>query len=357
VGPTETLIVVVVVLAFLQYRKQQQTRTATAVAAAARQAELRSKELERLVSLGRALAISGDFTALHDVFIRYLPKFTHERSCWLLICQENCWDVFVRCCPEERSAGSLESIGERALASGDGHVRLDGVICFPMIVGVHPVGVLVVDDTSEVDAQLCRAIEAAAALAAVSIRNVNSLIDLRENGLRDPLTGCFNRAHAVETLEAELHRSQRTQSPTSMIMFDVDHFKGINDGFGHLAGDHVLAGVGRRLTEVLRASDIKCRYGGDEFLIILPDTPPAGARQLAESIRQDMARITVPAADGRAITVSVGVATQERDEVDALAVIARADAALYLAKRAGRNCVHTGEADRPPQLRLASLAS
>jgi diguanylate cyclase (GGDEF)-like protein len=141
-------------------------------------------------------------------------------------------------------------------------------------------------------------------------------------------------------------------------MFDVDEFKRVNDSYGHLMGDHLLASVGRRLNEVLRTSDVKCRYGGDEFVLILPDTPADGARQLAESIREELARIAVPAVEEEVrVTVSIGLATSDGSETEAKALIARADAALYRAKRGGRNRVHVADLDRLSSLRLATAAS
>ena len=118
-----------------------------------------------------------------------------------------------------------------------------------------------------------------------------------------------------------------------------------------------LAEVGKRLGELLRTSDVKCRYGGDEFLLILPDTPAAGSRQLAESLRREMSRLALPTAGGELkVTISVGVVTASKNELDAQAVIARADQALYRAKHAGRNRVVAAEADGDAPLRLINAA-
>jgi len=162
----------------------------------------------------------------------------------------------------------------------------------------------------------------------------------------------------LETLNAELRRAQRAKTPLSMIMFDVDKFKAVNDSYGHLAGDQLLAEVGKRLAEQLRTSDVKCRYGGDEFLLILPDTPAGGARQVAESLRYELSRIALPAGDSEVtMTVSVGVVTTAKNELDAQAVIARADKALYRAKHAGRNRVYVAEMDAGASLRLVNAVS
>ena len=121
-------------------------------------------------------------------------------------------------------------------------------------------------------------------------------------------------------------------------MFDIDHFKTINDELGHLRGDDLLRAVGAQLTRVLRSTDMRCRYGGDEFLIILPDTPLIGAQQVAESVRREMATLAM-VAGGKTIpvTVSVGIAAAGPAELGVTALIERADDALYQAKRAGRD--------------------
>jgi diguanylate cyclase (GGDEF)-like protein len=356
----QPLIVLGAVFAFHQYRKRQEAKADLASAAAdVTQARLRSQELERLVGLSRSLAMATDFTRLHQTFSRYLPKFTHDRSCWLLICHQGCWDVLVRAEDDHRPTEELESIAERALIAGAGANRtsFDGVTCFPMMVGGRPVGMVMVDESPGLVEEDCRSLEAAAALSAISVRNIQTLIETRGNSLRDGLTGCFNRAHALDTLKGELRRAQRADAPLSTIMFDVDKFKQVNDTYGHLAGDHLLAEVGKRLGEVLRTSDVKCRYGGDEFLLILPDTPAAGARQLAESIRQEMSRTVLQAGEHDVnVTISVGVATAERAERDAQAFIARVDRALYRAKQAGRNRVHADVVETVAPLRLVGAA-
>ena len=129
-----------------------------------------------------------------------------------------------------------------------------------------------------------------------------------------------------------------------MIMFDLDGFKPINDTHGHLAGDAVLTGVGIRMRAVLRGSDLKCRYGGEEFLILLPDTPLIGAQRVAESLRRDLEMHPVKWAHGEiSISASFGVATSLPGEIDALGLVARADVAMYTARQSGRNCVRATE--------------
>ena len=123
-------------------------------------------------------------------------------------------------------------------------------------------------------------------------------------------------------------------------MLDLDHFKAVNDLHGHLCGDQVLVGVGRILRETLRVSDDRCRYGGEEFLLVLPDTTAEGAARVAENLRVRFARTPVLCARGAVrFTASLGVAQALPGESDVNAVLGRADAALYAAKKAGRNRV------------------
>jgi diguanylate cyclase (GGDEF)-like protein len=148
-------------------------------------------------------------------------------------------------------------------------------------------------------------------------------------------------------MDGELRRSRRSQMPVSLLMFDLDHFKSVNDTYGHLCGDAVLAAVGQRMNAVLRGSDLKCRYGGEEFLVLLPDTPLAGASRVADTLRRELEQHPVRwHGESIPVTASFGVTAITPGEVDANAIIGRADAALYRAKEAGRNCIRADE-ERP----------
>jgi diguanylate cyclase (GGDEF)-like protein len=142
-------------------------------------------------------------------------------------------------------------------------------------------------------------------------------------------------------------------------MFDIDSFKTLNDRYGHQAGDAVLVAASRQVGDLLRASDMKCRYGGDEFFVMLPDTPLSGAQQVAENIRRTIAGLSVAVGTHMvSITSSIGVASGQAGEMDAEALIARADAALYAAKREGRNRValdQPKDAARPDVARVLPM--
>ncbi|MEP6783993.1 MAG: GGDEF domain-containing protein, partial [Acidobacteriota bacterium] len=192
-----------------------------------------------------------------------------------------------------------------------------------------------------------RIIEAAAALLAVAAKNAQLFREVKENSVKDSLTGCFTRGHSLEVIDSELRRARRSHTPVTMIMFDLDHFKDVNDRYGHLCGDAVLSAVGKRMKEVLRGSDLKCRYGGEEFLVLLPETPLHGARRVAETLRREICERPVHwSGEALTITASFGLAQTMPGEVNVPAVISRADQALYRAKDAGRNCVRIA-ADSP----------
>lgn len=164
---------------------------------------------------------------------------------------------------------------------------------------------------------------------------------LRETSIRDPLTGLYNRREFDRRLRHELERCHRYQQPLSLLMLDLDHFKAVNDGHGHPAGDKVLREIAGQVKQALRGSDEVVRYGGEEFAVILPDADKPGARVLAQRIRAAIAACAVAVDENRTVnvTVSIGLAGFPDDANCGEMLIAAADRALYDAKRAGRNCV------------------
>lgn len=164
---------------------------------------------------------------------------------------------------------------------------------------------------------------------------------LREQAIRDPLTGLFNRRYLDETLLRELNRCQRNGEPLVVAMLDLDHFKRFNDVYGHDIGDQVLQKVGLSLRQSLRVSDIACRYGGEELTIVMPGSSLEDARFRLEQVRRNICqlRLHVQNSELPAVTVSIGVAAADLDNTEAAMLLNRADVALYEAKRQGRNRV------------------
>ena len=163
---------------------------------------------------------------------------------------------------------------------------------------------------------------------------------LHEQAIRDPLTGLYNRRYLDETIERELARAERYNQPVGIVICDLDNFKLINDTHGHLAGDEVIRIFAELLNTHSRRSDIVCRFGGEEFVMLLPDMPLAVAYQRAEKLRTELAakRITLGAADIQ-VTASFGVAAFPVNGKTQDALIGVADAAMYQAKATGRNRV------------------
>jgi diguanylate cyclase (GGDEF)-like protein len=352
------LVVLSVVFVFHQYRKRQEMKAAALAAAAQAEAErARAQELEQLVTLGRSLANALDFTILRHAIWRHLPGFLRSRAIWVVLRDRHQWTVMVedtdtadRTPPaaiEETADLAAKRLGDDAAAATSAVV--DGFECFPMRSGATVAGMLVMRAGGEpLSEGQRRALEAAVAFLAIAVRNVQLLIETREHSIKDSLTQWFNRGHGLSTIKAELQRARRSGAPLCVLMFDIDKFKTLNDQHGHQAGDAALVAVSRQVGDLLRGSDLKCRYGGDEFLVLLPDTPILGAQQVAEHIRRSLASLPVAVGgDTISLTSSIGVAAARPGEMDAEAVIARADAALYRAKREGRNrvAIDDGQSD------------
>lgn len=184
---------------------------------------------------------------------------------------------------------------------------------------------------------------AAAEQLALTLANLALRCELRTQAIRDALTGLYNRRFLDETLARELHRAERDDLPVSVLMLDIDRFKDFNDAYGHVAGDTVLAEVGQVLLDNIRSGDIACRYGGEEFAVIMTGADEVEATARAGQIRSSMALHAFPGEGQPAghLTVSIGIATRPQHGTDPDGLLRAADAALYRAKDAGRNRVAT----------------
>lgn len=183
--------------------------------------------------------------------------------------------------------------------------------------------------------------QAMADRTALALANLKLRISLREQSIRDPLTDLFNRRYLEETLEREIRRATRLQRPVGLVMMDLDHFKTFNDRFGHEAGDILLRALGGLLKKHTRGGDVACRYGGEEFALILPDISIDDAQLRAEQLREEIKSIQIKFHEEtlQAITLSLGAAIFPDHGDTGQALLRAADAALYEAKRAGRDRV------------------
>jgi diguanylate cyclase (GGDEF)-like protein len=270
---------------------------------------------------------------------------------------ENRLDAATTVAPDSPLAGRLSGIEPRtclALRFGRGHeenpVRppllrcalcVDGELrstCEPLLVGGQVIGSVVVtyvDPLQPVDEARIRNTVAQAAPVLANLRNL-ALAEFRANN--DSLTGLPNKRATEDTLKRMVAQANRSITPLAAAMLDLDHFKQVNDRFGHAKGDEVLAAVGAAVRSCLRESDFAGRYGGEELLLLCPDTTAEGAVILAERIREAIAAIRVPGVD-RQISVSIGVADLIQHGGDAPGLLRQADRALYTAKAVGRNRV------------------
>jgi diguanylate cyclase (GGDEF)-like protein len=241
--------------------------------------------------------------------------------------------------PYVTSAGSMETRCS--------HLRAwphTDAFCMPMMAQGDVLGVLVLRSKAE-HASLSKDMQSLAQTLAESLAltlvNIRLRDRLREQSIRDPLTGLFNRRYMEESLEREISRVARYRGSVGVVMLDIDYFKRFNDTYGHLAGDVLLKEVGNFLSHSLRSADIACRYGGEEFTLILPDAPLEVVRLRAEELRQGVRDLHVKwqGQDVGSITLSLGVAMYPAHGGSGGLVLRTADEALYRAKNQGRDQV------------------
>jgi diguanylate cyclase (GGDEF)-like protein len=212
------------------------------------------------------------------------------------------------------------------------------VVVLPLEIDGHDSGIVLLEHggnpiTSRLPKGTLLALTQFASHAALSLRNARLLAERERQAAIDGLTGLANRREFDQVLPREVSRVERTGEPLSLVVFDVDHFKKINDTHGHLAGDEVLRAIGNVLADAVRDMDLVARYGGEEFAVILPRCDQGDAIHVVERVSGAMR--DDPRLEG--VTISAGVATMPLNATDGLALIAAADGALYESKRSGRN--------------------
>ncbi len=190
----------------------------------------------------------------------------------------------------------------------------------------------------------------------LSLANLRLRERLRQQSIVDVLTGLFNRRYMEETLEREVRRCARAHQPLSVMMMDLDHFKEFNDRHGHAAGDILLSELGVFLRSHVRLEDVACRYGGEEFTLIFPDSSLESTAQRADLIRLGIESLRVEYGGGviGPVTISIGVAAFPEHGIDGAEVLRCADEALYRAKREGRNRIAV--AGRPGKMEASDGA-
>ncbi len=231
------------------------------------------------------------------------------------------------------------------------HPPQGGYFCLPLTVQGETLGVLsLIDNADQTGKHLPDLKQLAVSVGEtikLSISNLKLRDELRQQAIQDPLTGLFNRRYLDETLPRELNRARRLRVPLCVVMLDIDGFKHFNDSFGHGPGDSLLREFGHVLREQLRKSDISCRYGGDEFVLVMPDSSIADTRERVEQIRMFIKGLQPSHNGGQmmdTITLSAGIACMPEHGTTENGLLRAADEALYAAKKTGRDRIVIYEA-------------
>jgi diguanylate cyclase (GGDEF)-like protein len=256
---------------------------------------------------------------------------------------ENCWAL---------RRGQIHVVGNLGLGhscAGGEIAETDNYACAPLVAQGLALGVLSLRQEGRSFEQKDQEwVVTVSRHIAPALANLQLNRTLHMQSVRDPLTGLYNRRYLQETLERELHRAKRKNTPIGVIMLDIDHFKRFNDDYGHEAGDAVLQEVSGLLQKWTRVEDIACRFGGEEFVVVMPEAGLETCGKRAEILREQIERLKIAYRGEllRTITSSLGVAVYPDNGATMEDVLTAADAALYRSKASGRNRVSL--CDRAP---------
>lgn len=283
-------------------------------------------KLDAVLRFARELNASPEMDRLHTVISRGLAPLLGYQDVWIVT-----------------RFGSLQRVilPEGARSGAETLKSVQQWVTFPLTADGATFGLLGIGVGREgMNDRRRDVVREVATLVAQALKTSEAFERMRETSTVDPLTGCSTRAHGLSRLEIELRRAQRSGKQAAVLLLDLDHFKAVNDRYGHPCGDAVLAQVGRTMMQTLRASDIRCRWGGEEFLLVLPETGLEAAKRVADSVCRRIAdsRVIYGTEEVR-VTGSVGVTVTRPGEVSTQNLLLRVDAALYRAKNEGRNCV------------------
>lgn len=293
----------------------------------------------------------GSLAVVRNGTLVVTASWPRERSAVTSSPSESCWGLRLRR-PHVAPAGPL---AQRCSHQPD---EDRSSICVPMIAQGEVLGVMAISSTGEASwmndgpgTMGRRLAQTMAEYVGLALANLDLREELRDQSVRDPLTGLFNRRYLMETLDRDLQRAQRAGSPLTLLAIDVDHFKELNDSAGHAAGDDALRELGAFLSTSIRAGDVACRTGGDEFTVVLEGATLEEAMARAERLREGARELMVVSEQWQ-MSVSIGVAGVPPFGVDAETLQRSADAALYRAKRSGRDQVAMSETPNEVQARL-----
>lgn len=332
----------------------------------------RNTELETMVELGKALTATLDLKEVLAAVMGSVQQLIRATSWSVLLVDEAGGDLVFEAVVSPAAerllgrrlpagsgiAGLVARSGEALFIadlntySGSGRPQLEtteparSIVCVPLRSAEQILGVIELinpydagfDDS---DAQLLMTI---ADFAAIAVENARNYQRIRQLVITDDLTGLYNARHMSRLIEHEVERAHRYNTPLTLVFIDLDYFKHVNDNYGHLAGSRLLGEVGAFIRQHIRKIDLAARYGGDEFVLILPGTPKSGARILCQHILDELRQhdflCSGPTPPVR-ITASLGIAAYPEDALDKDQLLGRADQAMYKVKATTRNAVRS----------------
>jgi diguanylate cyclase (GGDEF)-like protein len=297
--------------------------------------QLLQQHLERLVPASAVTVLNRNNSADRLEAVTRVPDTSPLHRTLANAAPRSCLAIRSARPHEERPGRRAALLSCQICAQDGGHSS-----CTPLTVGGEVIGSVLVTRPADYGAAERQQVRDSVAQAAPVLANLRNLAIAELRAATDSLTGLPNKRAMADTLKRLLAQASRAMEPMSLLMLDLDHFKDINDKFGHPVGDQALAGVGAALRSAIRAGDLAARNGGEEFAVLLPATGADGAVAVAEKIRAAIADISLPA-NGLHLTASVGIATYPEHGTSTESLERLADAALYVAKRSGRDRVET----------------
>ena len=366
--------------------EQQSVQLNNELQARLNESRRRTEQLDLLHELGNALQICFTQEEVYKILAGFLDRCL-ENSCGAIYMINDSRNAAERaaiwdgaedltlshspdaCCALRGGRMHIVRPGSLNLVCGHWPAEAERMqVCMPMqahgeVLGVVSFTARATDtDSKHNDEEQLKVAGAAVSRTALTLAQLRLREALRSQAVRDPLTGLHNRRFLEECLDREIKRSKRSSSPMAVLMIDIDHFKRFNDAQGHQAGDLLLCELGRAFRTLVRGHDVVCRYGGEEFALVMPDIPPEVALERAEQLRNSAENLKTNYR-GQAlgpVTISVGLAMFPQHGSTPEALLGIADRALYQAKAHGRNrVVRAGEladsAVASSQLPVASL--